>query len=334
MTSEMRIGPYEIGPGAVLAPMAGITNPPFRQLCRELGAALTVTELISSHALSLLRDKPSLEKKRLGAATLPLLERCEGESPFAVQIFGRDPDRMAEAAEEVVARGAEIVDLNFGCPARKIVKAGQGAGCALMADPPLLERIAARVVRAVAVPVTAKIRLGWSKEMKNADEVARRLEDSGIQALTVHARTRDQVHSGPVDLRALAAVCAAVTIPVIGNGGVRSREDADEMTRQTGCARVAVGQAAKGNPWIFREILGRGESPALRDRIDTCRRHLRLYTAWAGEQRALREMRKHMAWYLKGFGGAAAIRDRINRAESLAAFHEVLDAVAGSSQLL
>jgi tRNA-dihydrouridine synthase B len=323
----VQIGPHTIGPGAALAPMAGITNPPFRQLCRELGASLTVTELISSNALALLRRNPALESKSLGRATLPLLDRYKGESPFTVQIFGRDPEIMAEAAKEVVSRGADIVDLNFGCPAGKVVKAGKGAGSALMTDPALLQQIADSVVRAVPVPVSAKIRLGWSRQTINAEEVALRLQDAGVQLLTVHARTRDQVHSGPVDLDALARVCEAVSIPVIGNGGIRSGEDADEMMRRTGCDRVAVGQASRGNPWIFRAIAKNSEPPSLKERIDTCRRHLEQYTSWAGEHRTVREMRKHVAWYLKGFQGAARIRDRINRAESLEAFYELLDTV-------
>ncbi len=325
MSSELRIGPHLIPAGAMLAPMAGITNPPFRELCRELGASLTVTELVSANALSILRKKPSLEERRLGQATLPLLERCPGETPFVVQIFGREPALMAEAAKEVVDRGADVVDLNFGCPARKVVKGGEGAGCALMTVPALLQEIAAAVVAAVPVPVTAKIRLGWSREIRNAPEVSRRLEDAGVRAITVHGRTRDQVHSGPVDLEGIAEVCDVVSLPVIGNGGIRSCSDAEAMIRHTGCVRVAVGQATRGNPWIFRELLGTDEPPTLSERIDTCRRHLALYVDWAGERRAVLEMRKHMAWYLKGFPGAAAVRDRINRAEGLAAFHGVLD---------
>lgn len=321
----MRVGPHELGPGAALAPMAGVTNPPFRVICRELGASLTSTELISSHALVLVAEHPGGRRAKLTRATFVLLDRSPDEHPCAVQVFGRDPGRMAAAAAFVAERGAAIVDLNFGCPARKVVKNGAGAGAALLRDPPLIEEIARRVVAAVGVPVTAKIRLGWSPEQRSGVEVARRLEDAGVAALTVHARTRDQLHSGPVDLAALAEICRAVRIPVIGNGGIRSRADAEAMTAATGCAKVAVGQASRGNPWLFGEILGEGARPTLADRIAVCRRHLALYVAWAGEERGAREMRKHLAWYLKGFSGAAAVRKRLGEAVDLPAFEALLD---------
>ncbi len=324
----MKIGPYNIKEGAFLAPMAGITNPPFRKLCREMGAAFTVTELISSHALCYFARKPDRRKTGLVAKNLALLERFEGERPLAVQIFGREPDQMAEAARFVVSEGAEIVDLNFGCPARKVVKAGGGAGVALMRDPALLQEITRRVVEAVDVPVTAKIRLGWSAAEKNAPDVVRRLEDEGIAAICVHARTRDQVHSGPIDLESLAATCAAVGIPVIGNGGIRSREDAQQMMARTGCERVAVGQAAKGNPWIFEQLEGGKGLPGLDERLKICRRHLALYVEWAGERRAVTEMRKHACWYLKGFSRAAAFRKRLAEATGLDTFSQLLDEVA------
>lgn len=308
----------------MLAPMAGITNPPFRQLCVELGCRLTVTELISCHALSMIRKKPAHAHKKLGRATLPLIQPFEGERPFVVQIFGKDPELMAEAAKEVADRGAHIVDLNFGCPAKKVVKNGEGSGSALMRTPDLLQAIAKNVVDAVDVPVSAKMRIGWSASLKNGVEIARRIEDAGVQLLTVHARTKEQGHFGPVDLEILQEICETIQIPVIGNGGIRTVEDAKQMQEATGCARVAVGQGAKGNPWIFRALLGDRREVMLRERIDTCRRHLDLYVAWAGEQRAILEMRKHVAWYLKGFDGAAAFRDRINRTDHLAGYHALL----------
>jgi tRNA-dihydrouridine synthase B len=217
-----------------------------------------------------------------------------------------------------------MIDLNFGCPARKVVKAGDGAGAALLRFPKLLQEIARRVVASVSAPVTAKIRLGWSPAELNAPEVAKRLQDVGISAICVHARTRDQVHSGPVDLETLAATCRAVKIPIIGNGGIRSRADAASMIERTGCQRVAVGQATKGNPWIFGEIkFGKGP-PTLKERVETCLKHLDLYAAWAGEQRAALEMRKHACWYVKGFPGAADLRRRLNEAVDVASFKRLL----------
>ncbi len=333
MTEGFKIGPYQISKGAMLSPMAGVTNPPFRRLCVELGASLSPTELISSHALVLIRQKPAREKKKIGMAVLPLIEPFENEFPLMVQLFGREPEIMAEAAREAEARGAHIVDLNFGCPAKKVIKNGEGAGAALMKNPELLQQIASECVKAVKVPVTAKMRLGWSPDEKNAVEIAKRLEDAGVQMLCVHARTRDQIHWGETDLQTLAQVCEAVSIPVIGNGGIKNIEDAVKMKEETKCAAVAVGQAAKGNPWIFRELLGNNSQVTLQDRIATCRRHLEFYLAWGGELRAVREMRKHVAWYLKGFEGAAAYRKRINETNSFNEFMIILDELKVSASL-
>ena len=323
----MRIGPFEIGEGAALAPMAGLTNPPFRRLCRDLGAAFAVTELVSCHAVVYLATKERNRSKRRGVKTLSLMEPYPGERPFFVQLYGREPDLMAEAARIVAGEGADVVDLNFGCPARKVIKGGEGCGVALMRDPGLLGTIASEVVRAVQVPVTAKIRLGWSSTEKNAVHVARVLEESGVQSICVHARTREQGHSGPVDLETLREVVGAVRVPVVGNGGIRSRLDAEEMVARTGCARVAVGQGAKGNPWVFREIAGGLGAPDLDERIALCRHHLDLYAEWIGEARAAIEMRKHACWYLRGFDGAAAFRKRLGDAVDTAALHRLLDEI-------
>jgi tRNA-dihydrouridine synthase B len=324
----MKIGPYEISAGAFLAPMAGITNPPFRQICRELGAVFTVTELVSSHALSFLASSPKSRSKSLGITTFNLMERYPGESPFAIQIFGNDPGKMSEAARISEGEyGADVIDLNFGCPARKVVKAGFGSGVALMREPALLQEIARQVVAAINVPVTAKIRLGWSREELSAPEIARRLEDVGVQAICVHGRTREQVHSGPIDLDTLGETCSAVSIPVIGNGGIRSSNDAKAMMARTGCRRVAIGQASKGNPWIFREIVSNGAPPSLRERIRVFKRHLDFYCVWAGRDRTSREMRKHACWYFKGFSGAAQMRKRLSMAASVEVFEELLDEI-------
>jgi nifR3 family TIM-barrel protein len=324
---SLRIGEFEFGDGASLAPMAGVTNPPFRQLCAESGAIFSVTELISCHAVLFFSRRPRNRDRKRGQKTLALLDRYPGERPFVVQLYGKEPELMAEAAMVVEQQGADIIDLNFGCPARKVIRAGEGCGVALMRNPPLISDIARRVVNAVKVPVTAKTRLGYSSDQRNGVEVAKILEDSGVQAVTIHARTREQGHSGPVHLDDLARIVKAVRIPVIGNGGITCAADAQRMRDATGCAGVAVGQGAKGNPWIFSEIAGGPGAPDLAGRIATCRRHLALFVAWAGEPLAVIEMRKHACWYLKGFDGAAAFRKRLGEAVDLAAFTGLLDAI-------
>ncbi|MBN2341100.1 MAG: tRNA dihydrouridine synthase DusB [Deltaproteobacteria bacterium] len=323
----LQIGKYAFHRGAILAPMAGITNPPFRQLCCELGAMYSVTELISCHAVVYFDSKARNREKKRGQKTLLLMDRYEGEHPHVVQLYGREPELMAQAAQIVEREGAEIIDLNFGCPARKVIKNGMGCGVALMRDPDLLGEITRRVVDAVKIPVTAKTRIGYGPAEKNGLEVAKIMAQAGVQLIMIHGRTRDQGHSGPVDLAYMKEIVDAVSVPVVGNGGIASKADADTMMEKTGCAAVAIGQGAKGNPWIFSEIAGTGEQPNLTARVATCRRHLALYVAWGGEQRAVTEMRKHACWYLKGFDGAAAFRKRLGEATSEAAFNRLLDEV-------
>ncbi len=325
MKKEITLGRHSLGPGAVLAPMAGITNPPFRQLCIELGASLTVTELVSCHALVYLDTKSKNRGRKRGVKTLAQIEKFPGEYPFAVQLYGREPEMLAHAAKIVEREGADVIDLNFGCPARKVIKDGQGCGVALMLDPPLVEQIVSAVVEAVSVPVTAKTRTGWSASKKNAVEIAKRIENGGAQMICIHGRTRDQGHSGEVDYETVRAVVESVNLPVVGNGGITGPEEATLMKRKTGCARVAVGQGAKGNPWIFRELIGGPGAPRLAERVATCRRHLELYMNWTGEARSVLEMRKHACWYLKGFSGAAAFRKRLGEAVSADAFNALLD---------
>lgn len=323
----LRIGKFSFGKGAVLAPMAGVTNPPFRQLCRELGAIYCVTELISCHAVVYFDTKQKNREKKRGQKTLASMERYQEEFPHVVQLYGREPDMMAQAAHIVAREGADIIDLNFGCPARKVIKNGAGCGVALMRTPELLGEITRRVVDAVDIPVTAKTRIGYGATEINGVEVAQVLAQNGVQLITIHARTREQGHSGEVNFDYLKQIVDAVDIPVVGNGGIGSAEDAAKMIDATGCASVAVGQGAKGNPWIFSEIAQLGKRPELKQRVETCRRHLSLYIDWGGEQRAVTEMRKHACWYLKGFDGAAAFRKRLGEATSEAAFHRLLDEV-------
>lgn len=310
-----------------MAPMAGITNPPFRQLCCELGAMYSVTELISCHAVVYFETKLKNRTKKRGQKTLSLMEKYEGETPHVVQLYGREPDVMVEAAKIVEREGADIIDLNFGCPARKVIKNGLGCGVALMRTPDLLGEISRKVVDAVNVPVTAKTRIGYGATEKNGVEIATILEQAGVEQIMIHGRAREQGHSGEVDFDYMKQVVEAVKIPVVGNGGIANLTDAEAMQAKTGCVAVAVGQGAKGNPWIFSEIAGLGTRPALAERVATCRRHLQLYVAWGGEQRAVTEMRKHACWYLKGFDGAAAFRKQLGEATSQEAFNRLLDQV-------
>ncbi len=325
MVMMYSIGKFQFGNGASLAPMAGITNPPFRQLCQEMGALYSVTELVSCHAIVYFNTKPKNRTKKRGEKTLALMDKYDGETPHVVQIYGREPDLMAQAASIAEREGADIIDLNFGCPAKKVIKNGKGSGVALMLDPGLLGEISSAVVNAVKIPVTAKTRLGYSSDNRNAVEIANIIEQCGVQLLTIHARTREQGHSGDVDLLMLKNIVDAVSIPVIGNGGLKSAEDAGYMMQKTGCAGVAIGQGAKGNPWIFREISGGSGRPDLKDRVDTCKRHLKIFVEWSGERLAVLEMRKHASWYLKGFEGAAAFRKRLGEATSVENFMRLLN---------
>jgi nifR3 family TIM-barrel protein len=315
-TSAMRIGTVEIGDGALLAPMAGITEMPFRVLCRRMGAALVYTEMVSANSL-LYRS----------AEAETLLDTIPEERPVAVQLFGDDPALMADMAARWGER-FDLIDLNMGCPAPKIVKAGRG--CALMRNPALAARIAQRVCAAAGKPVTAKIRAGWDDTCRNAVEVARRLEDAGIAAVCVHGRTRSQQYSGSADWNVIARVKETLSIPVIGSGDVDSGPSAARMLRETGCDAVMVGRAARGNPWVFAQIahyLRTGETlpePSGAERLRVAIEHGRMLAAQQGEALAALKMRRHMAWYLHGVRGAASCRRRLTTASSLAEMEEIL----------
>lgn len=307
--------------GVFLAPMAGVTDLPFRLIAREYGADLVVTEMISAQALLYENRK-----------TMDMLAIEQAERPVAVQLFGRDPQVMAEAARLVYEKAKpEMIDLNFGCPTPKIVKNGDGA--ALLKNPKLLAEIAAAVARAVPIPVTAKIRLGWGGESINCVEVAQRVEEAGVHWLTVHARTREQFYSGTADWGWLAKVKQAVGIPVVGNGDVFSPEDAERLLKETNCDHIAVARGVRGNPWLFQQIkswLEKGTKlpdPTVEERVALALRHLRLKVEYAGESRAVREMRPHLMWYLKGVPGSAQLRQRINTAGSLAEMERILNSL-------
>ena len=303
----MRIGNILLPSGAGLAPMAGVTDAAMRLLCHETGAAWAVSEMLSA--------KGWIYSGGKNQATRELLTRLPGEGVAGLQLFGREPEILARAAAELESAGFEFIDLNFGCPAPKIT--GNGEGSALMREPELIGRIVSAVANATHLPVTAKIRAGWDETCVNAPEVARICESSGARAIAVHARTRMQQYSGCADWSIIERVKKSVSVPVLGNGDVRSGADAVNMIAQTGCDGVIVGRAAQGNPWIFAEIRAylNGEAytpPTPRERVDMALRHFDLETELHGAKKGLLEMRKHIAWYVSGIPGAAKFRDSIN----------------------
>ncbi len=308
----MHIAHLSLAEGALLAPMAGITDAPFRLLCHEQGAALTYTEMISGKGY--LCAPPG----QRAIAELLLTDPNAGLT--ALQFFGKEPDEVAEAARRILEQHDFcLVDLNMGCPAHKIV--GGGAGSAMMRTPDVAERVLRAVVAAVPVPVTVKMRLGFDEQSRNAPDFARRMADAGASAVTVHGRTRVQQYAGKADWDAIAEVKRAVSVPVIGNGDVFSAEDALAMRAHTGCDAVMIGRGALGNPWIFDDIrrAQAGEKPRAHDlaaRMALAERHLAMMVAWKGEPYAVPEMRKHIAWYMKGLHGAAQLRGRVNTAKT------------------
>ncbi|MFA4884916.1 MAG: tRNA dihydrouridine synthase DusB [Desulfotomaculaceae bacterium] len=313
----MKIGSVELENPVIAAPMAGITDRAFRILAREAGCSLVHTEMVSDQALLYGNTK-----------TCSLLNISGEAGPVSMQIFGSDPGYMAEAAEIVANRGAWILDINMGCPTPKIVKNGEGS--ALMRNPEKAAAIVRAVVQRVKAPVTVKMRKGWDESSVNAVELARLVVDAGVSAVTVHGRTRSQFYTGKADWEIIAAVKKAVDVPVIGNGDIWTPEDALAMMEQTGCDGVMIGRAALGNPWIFSQavhFLKTGEllpGPTLKERVATALRHFHLLVEIKGEIVAVREMRKHAAWYMKGLRGAARLRELINKAKSKEEIKEVL----------
>lgn len=305
----MRIGPHVIDPPLLLAPMAGVTDKPFRMLCKRLGAGLCVSEMTTSDP-----------KFWHTAKSLHRMDHAGEPAPISVQIAGTVPEVLAEAARYNVDHGAQIIDINMGCPAKKVCNAW--AGSALMRDEALVARILSAVVKAVDVPVTLKIRTGWNAENRNALTIARIAQDSGIAALAVHGRTRDQQYTGFAEYDTIAAVKAALRIPVMANGDVDSPEKAAFVLRHTGADAVLVGRAAQGRPWIFREIahyLATGEKlpePGLQEVRDLLLGHLEHLHAFYGELSGVRIARKHLGWYAKDRPENAAFRAVVNRAET------------------
>jgi tRNA-dihydrouridine synthase B len=310
----MQIGPHTLPNPWILAPMAGVSEMPFRGIALELGAALCPTELVSSAGLV-----------HASARTRKYLRHGPLEKPFSLQLFGGNAEQMSRGALVAKAAGADILDINMGCPVPKVTR--NGAGSALLCDPNRVVEIL-RAVALAGLPVTAKIRAGWDQTRINAVEVAKALEGAGAAAVALHPRTRAQGYTGFADWRLIAQVKAAVRIPVIGNGDVKSPADARRMMAETGCDAVMIGRAALGNPWIFRELLG-GAPPSVEERRDMVIRHLREHLSFVGsgpeaELHGVRQFRKHLLWYAHGLHGAAAFRARaviLDRAE------EVVEAV-------
>jgi len=327
----MQIGPHTLKNNLIVAPMAGVTDRPFRQLCKAMGAGMAVSEMVSSNSLLWGSEKTKRRANHDGEV-----------EPISVQIAGADPQMMAEAARHNVERGAQIIDINMGCPAKKICNVM--AGSALLQDEPLVARILDAVVGAVDVPVTLKIRTGWDREHKNALNILKLAQDAGIQALAMHGRTRACGYSGSAEYDTIAAVKAAARIPVIANGDITTPEKAKFVLEYTGADAVMIGRAAQGRPWIFREIeyfLKTGAhlpQPEVAEIHQVLRAHLDDHYGFYGEYSGVRIARKHISWYTKGLAGSAAFRHAMNQLQSsteqVAAIDRFFDELAAQGQRL
>ncbi len=315
---KLQIGNVTLQNQVILAPMAGVTDLPFRLLCKEQGAGLLCMEMVSAKAIYYNNRN-----------TDTLMEIDDRERPVSLQFFGSDPYIMSEMAKRIEERPFDILDVNMGCPVPKVVNNGEGS--ALMKDPALVRKIVTAMARAVKKPLTVKIRKGFDEDHVNAVEIARIIEDSGAAAIAVHGRTRQQYYSGKADWEIIRKVKEAVSIPVIGNGDVDSPRKAREMLEQTGCDGVMVGRAAQGNPWIFRQIvhyLDTGEllpGPTVRQVKDMMLRHARMQLQYKGEYTGMREMRKHVAWYTAGFPHSSRLRAALNEISSLEELEQLLE---------
>ena len=318
MKGKWKIGSVEIENPFVLAPMAGITDLPFRLLCKEQGAGLLYTEMVSAKAISYHNRN-----------TVSLMETDPKEHPVALQLFGSEPELMGEVAKSIEDQPFDILDINMGCPVPKVVNNGEGS--ALLKDPALIREIIKAVSGAVRKPVTAKMRIGFEGADVDPVEIARIMEDAGAAAIAVHGRTRQQYYSGRADWETIRRIKEAVSVPVIGNGDVDSPKKAEAMFRETGCDAVMIGRAVRGNPWIFREMnhyFATGEllpGPSLEELKEEILRHARMQIEKKGEYTGIREMRKHVAWYTAGMRHSAGIRRESNLISSYGELERLLE---------
>ena len=313
----MNIGKIELSAPLALAPMAGITDLPFRLICRRLGCGMTVSEMVSAKGLLYKNVK-----------TTEMLRIDDGERPTAIQLFGSVPAELAEAARMVEASGADMIDFNMGCPVPKIVNNGEGS--ALMKNPQLAHDILAAMIKAVKIPVTVKFRAGWDDANRNAVEIARAVEAAGVSAVAVHGRTRQQFYEGKADWSIIADVKQAVKVPVFGNGDIFTVADGLRMLEQTGCDGLMIGRGADGNPWLFTALAAalRGEPlpqpPSLKERLAQASEHLAMLIDYKNEVVAVKEMRRHISAYLKGMPHAAEFRGRFHKVDTQEQFSQLL----------